>query len=52
LSWLLRSHSPRAATAAAGRKKIDRIAGGFETSREEVEAKRHAIQDIRARECK
>jgi hypothetical protein len=32
-------------------KEINEIAGGFESSAEEVEAKQQGIREIRAREC-
>jgi hypothetical protein len=38
-------------TADQVQKRIDKIAGGFETSDEEVEAKQRAIRAVRNREC-
>lgn len=38
-------------TAQEVQEEIDKIAGGFESSDEEVEAKQQDIRDIRAREC-
>ena len=32
-------------------RKIDEIAGGYETSQEEVEAKGQAIREIQAQQC-
>jgi hypothetical protein len=38
-------------TADEVQAEIDKIAGGFESSQEEVEAKQRKIREIRAREC-